>query len=206
MFNSLKSAVAAAVCLVAVSSAAQAQFSLTSPTLTTTNTTTSTTTTETQMLEFDSEKGILTINGCESSDLCYIDIGTGYRFELSMKTASGMVYGDYAYYQLKQIVFNGNGGNDTFQFTDHAMTTMMKYEAYYVNLICDLRGGAGLDTLSGGVGCDILSGGNDDEEDILTGGPGADIFLNQRDRVVKYYFSSYSLQSNLVSLLRIHEL
>ena len=190
MFNLLKSALFATVCCMAVGTTTQAQ-SFTSPFNYNLTSDETTHTNDVNPLSFDDSTGTLTINGTDADDYYIVDMPYYSIISIVQVGQVKKTLDTYYWYELKSIVFNGRAGNDTFEFTDEAMTRMTYLEnnySSYFSLTCDLRGGAGLDVLSGGVGCDILTGGDDGLEDILTGGPGADLFIEHADvQYVPFY-------------------
>jgi predicted Zn-dependent protease len=84
----------------------------------------------------------------------------------------------------------GQAGNDTL-IIDASMTAPTFVDGGFGNDSMfggngndTLVGGFGTDTLSGGVGNDLLDGGDEDLEDVLHGGLGADTFIQHR----KFFF------------------
>lgn len=198
MFQSLKTTLAATFLFLTLTSVTHAQYSLTLPD--SYNYDSSTGNTDETFVEnnkvtagftFDETTGTLFVTGSDFDDDCTVDIKSTYWIVVTLTTPGQTQYKYLYYSELKEIIFEGNAGDDSFAFTENAMDCMsyLKTVTNSFNLVCDLRGGQGLDYLSGGVDSDILNGGDDDLQDILIGGPGADLFINQRDQYERSYYS-----------------
>lgn len=205
MFQSLKSTLAATFLFLTLTSVTHAQYSLILPD--SYNYDSSTGNTDETFVEnnkvtagftFDETTGTLFVTGSDFDDDCTVDIKSTYWIIVTLTTPGQTQYKYLYYSELKEIIFEGNAGDDSFAFTENAMDCMsyLKAVTNSFNLVCDLRGGQGLDYLSGGVDSDILSGGDDDQQDILIGGPGADLFINQREQHLISYYSSLTQSYN----------
>lgn len=115
---------------------------------------------------YDATSRVLTITGSESNDVAEVR-QQGRTLLVSLNTGAETLSGTYRASAVKQIVFNGLGGNDSF-----------------VNLTgirCRADGGAGEDVLRGGRAADELLGGSESDQlfgnggnDSLDGGDGDD--------------------------------
>jgi len=121
-------------------------------------------------------KGVLTITGSEADDIAEVNQPSKNTVTVSL---TGVDSKSYKASNVKSIVFNGLGGDDTF-----INNTAVKSKA---------EGGAGEDTLRGGRGADDLQGGDDNDRifgnagnDSVSGGGGDDTVHGDdgNDRVV----------------------
>ncbi len=115
---------------------------------------------------YDATSRVLTITGSESNDVAEVR-QQGRTLLVSLNTGVETLSGTYRASAVKQIVFNGLGGNDSF--------------ANLTGIRCRADGGAGEDVLRGGRAADELLGGGDDDQlfgnggnDSLDGGDGND--------------------------------
>jgi Ca2+-binding RTX toxin-like protein len=115
---------------------------------------------------YDATTRVLTLTGSEGNDVAEVR-QQGRTLLVSLSTGVETLSGTYRASAVKQIVFNGLGGNDSF-----------------VNLTgirCRADGGAGEDVLRGGRATDELLGGSENDQlfgnggnDSLDGGDGDD--------------------------------
>lgn len=183
-----KQTIFTAVSLISMVSAAQAQYTYYmytpyQPTPTT------------QTFQFDSQTGVLTIEGTAEDDDCVIKtFYSSMTVEIS-SPSGGLQSQTFGPDEVTKIVFNGGDGDDSFEFAylDY-MRNLRQYYGLYRLLECDLNGGNGADFLSGGLDDDILNGGSDGEMDLLEGNDGADLFVRggEDQWYYNYYTRSYS--------------
>lgn len=109
-------------------------------------------------------KGVLTINGSDGNDIAEVNQPSKKFVTVAL---TGVDSKTYKASDVKSIVFNGLGGDDTF-----VNNTAIKSKA---------EGGAGEDTLRGGRSADDLRGGDDNDQlfgnlgdDYIAGGNGDD--------------------------------
>lgn len=116
---------------------------------------------------YDAASRVLTLTGSEGNDIAEVR-QQGRSLLVSLNTGTETLTGSYRASSVKQIVFNGLGGNDSF--------------TNLTGIRCRADGGAGADVLRGGRAADELLGGGENDRlfgnggnDTLDGGDGDDV-------------------------------
>ncbi|MDB4966184.1 MAG: Alkaline phosphatase [Myxococcales bacterium] len=117
-------------------------------------------------ISFNSTSGVLTLSGTAGNDTASVGVDVIYRGGYSVKATLNGYSASYS--GVKQIIFNGGDGDDTF--------------TNGTSIPCTANGGDGNDILKGGSGNDFLVGGygqdqlfGNDGNDILWGSGGSDV-------------------------------
>ncbi len=121
----------------------------------------------TAAIGYDPTTKVLAITGSEGNDVAEVR-QQGRTLLVSLNDGIQTLTASYRASAVRQIVFDGLGGNDSF--------------TNLTGIRCRADGGAGGDVLRGGRAADELNGGGDDDQlfgnggnDQLDGGPGADV-------------------------------
>ncbi|MEZ5941527.1 MAG: hypothetical protein R3C18_09060 [Planctomycetaceae bacterium] len=182
---------------VTITACAQAQListsstSLTSPTLTYSTSPDMTYSTPADpYMNLDPETGVLQIDGTIGNDSCIVyTTYQGLYVDLVIAAGKDSRRMWFDPDEVTRIVFNGGDGDDMFTFSNlNAMSYYRKTYGWF-DIDCDLNGGRGTDMLCGGVGNDVLIGELDGCKDILSGGPGADLFVECTEQIQSSWYT-----------------
>jgi len=132
-------------------------------------------------VSFNPISGVLTATGTAGNDQAVVSDG-GLTVKVSLNGANAVL----PKWQVKKIVLNGLGGNDSLRSVDT------------IKIPHQINGGSGNDFCRGGGGKDVISG--NDGHDVIDGGWGADVMFgnagidtvdySHRTEAVRVYLSS----------------